>query len=118
MGNNRYKMDDQSLLKGCTGKSAVEEKIKQFKQHIAKKPPQIWLDFFKKILNQYKPLTAVESLKIYKLADNPELMQLMARDSVLKKYILKVEGGYVAIQQKEYAMVKKRLLALGYLQVI
>jgi hypothetical protein len=52
---------------------------------------------------------------VYKLAGNRELHNLVARDEVLKKYILKAEDFHIAINARHLSKVKKRLEEFGYL---
>lgn len=115
VGKDRYKMDYASFLKQCDSQSAVNEKINNFKQNIAARPPQIWLDFFEKILRQIKPLTKKSTMNVYKIADNQDLLMLMVRDPLLKKLVLKMEDRHVAIDKNDYSKVRNRLLELGFL---
>ncbi|MGK5092479.1 hypothetical protein WDW89_10765 [Deltaproteobacteria bacterium TL4] len=115
IAHNRYKMDYESFLKGCTSKNDVQEKIKLFHTHIEAKPSLVWETFFEKALNRVNPLSEMDQLVVYRLDNDPELLHLMTKDEILKKYILKVENFHVAIERSHYAKVKKRLEILGYL---
>ncbi len=115
VGENRYKVDFESLLRDCTSRKAVEEKIEKFYQHISSEPPEIWKVFFNRALQQINPMHLKADWQFFKLGDHPELIQLMAKDPILKKYILKAEEYHVAFAQRDFPVIQKRLLALGYL---
>lgn len=115
VGNNRYKMDYESFLKGCDKTDSIKNKITQFKQHISASPPKIWENFFNSVLSQYQPLHRIPSAVVFKIADNPQLIQHIARDTILKKYILKAEQHHLIIEKKHYSKVQERLITLGYL---
>jgi len=66
------------------------------------------------VLDKINPLTRRPKMAVYKLASNKELISLMARDEVLKKYIAKAEGYHILIEASNVKKVKKRLEEFGY----
>jgi hypothetical protein len=109
-----YKVSYQSFLKDCTSKQDIEKKIKLFHAHITAKPPQIWQEFLRDVLAKINPFSAQPSMTVYKLEPNKELTDLVARDNMLKKYILKAEAYHIVIESKHLSKVKKRLEEFGY----
>ena len=93
----------------------MKKKIGNFKQHLCANPPIIWEDFFKQVLDQVQPLTRKTQWELFLLSDDKNLVQLIAKDSVLQKLLLKAEGRHVAIDKKHVEKVRKRLASLGYL---
>lgn len=114
VGSNRYKMDYESFLNGCFSYADIENKIVQFKKQITKKPPAIWEDFFTQVLAQSDPFTKKTSFEVIQLSQHKPLYQLIATDTILKKYVLKAEDFHILIERENLEVVRKRLLILGY----
>jgi len=76
--------------------------------------PRIWEDFLNDILNKIDPLIPEPTLSVFRLKEHPELIELMARDEILQKCVLKAEGYHVLIPVQNLNKVKKRLEAFGY----
>jgi len=114
IGDNRYKMDYESLLMGCASVSDIEQKMVQFKRQIAEKPPKNWQAFFKQVLLNSEPLKQKTTLQVFELSKQPELYHLIASDPILKKYVFKAEAYHLVIEKKHLSQVKKRLSSLGY----
>lgn len=92
----------------------IEGKIRLFRKQVSAKPPRIWEKFLSGILNKIDPLIPEPDQSVFRLKEYPELIELMARDEVLQKYILKAEGYHVLISAKNLYKVKKRLETFGY----
>ena len=114
ISENCYKVTCGSFLKACDTQEDIEGKIRLFRKQVSAKPPRIWEDFLNDILNKIDPLIPEPDLSVFRLKEHPELIELMARDEVLQKYILKAEGYHVLIPAKNLYKVKKRLEAFGY----
>lgn len=115
IGENLFKLSYSSVFKDCNSKRDVEKKIETFKNEISNNLPQKWIDFFADLLSRHNPLEFCPSLFVYKIADNKELIRLIAKDEVLKKYILKAEDYHIVISKSNFPIVKKRLESFGYL---
>ncbi len=111
---NCYKVSFQSFLKECASERDIRAKIRLFKEELSSDPPPIWKAFLDDISAKIDPLSPQPDLHLFRLNDNRELITLMARDEVLKKYVLKAENFHVAIKTKDLLKVKKRLEEFGY----
>lgn len=109
-----YKVNYQSFLKECTSKADIERKIELFYTQVAAKPPHIWQEFLDEVSQKINPLTPKQTMTVYKLNQNKELIHLIARDEVLKKYLFKAEDYHIVIDSKHIGKVKKRLEEFGY----
>ena len=89
IGANRYKVDFKSFLKGCSTKEAVQAKIQLFRQHISDEVPLNWESFFENTMARVDPLSFQKDWVVYRLQENDELIQLMATNNEIAKYILK-----------------------------
>jgi hypothetical protein len=114
ISENCYKVTSGSFLKSCDTQKDIEAKIGLFKKHVSAKPPRIWEDFLNGILNKIDPLIPETAMSVFRLKEHPELIELMARDEVLQKCILKAEGYRVLISAQDLYKVKKRLESFGY----
>jgi hypothetical protein len=114
ISENCYKVTFGSFLKSCDTRDDIEGKVSLFRKQVSAKPPRIWEDFLNGILDKIDPLIPEPDLSVFKLKEHPELIELMARDEVLQKYILKAEGYHVLISARNLYKVKKRLEAFGY----
>ena len=55
-------------------------------------------------------------MRVYKLPpENKELHRIVAQDSDLRNVIIKAEGFYILVEEKQSAAFINRMKALGYL---
>jgi hypothetical protein len=113
VGDNRYITDYEKFTDKCYSIIDVKEKIKSFK-HIIGKIPANWQTFFDEIIENAYPVEELDTYKIFKIKNNPELIRLIARDEVLKKWIIKAEQFHIIVLEKDVYQFKKRLRQLGY----
>jgi len=109
-----YKVTYDSFLKDCKTQTDIEKKISLFRNKIAEKPPSIWEDFLKDVLNKVEPLIPKPDLVVFQLKNQTELITLMAQDEILQKLIMKAEDYHVLIPAKYLNTVKKRLEKFGF----
>ncbi len=114
-GSGRYMLTHASLFKDCLSKRDVQSKITLFREKICKKPPKIWLDFFKATLARVNPLTPEPTFKIFAIEQDPELLQLLATDPDISPLLLKVEGLRIAVKMTDIRKLTNRLKKHGYL---
>ncbi|MFH1563499.1 MAG: HEAT repeat domain-containing protein [Nitrospirota bacterium] len=114
LSDSHYRVDYHSFLKECSSKKDVQLKVTLFKEQICSNPSQIWQEFLDEVLRRINPLKGVQGIRIFKLAQDKELISLIARDEVLKSYILKAEDYHLLIDANVLGKVKKRLVELGY----
>lgn len=114
IGETFFKVSYQSFLKECTSQEEIHKKIDLFHTHIAANPPPNWQEFLDDVLAKINPFSPKQTMAVYKLKPNQELIGLIARDDVLKKYILKTEAYHIVIESKHLPKVKKRLEEFGY----
>jgi len=114
ISKNCYKVNYQTFLTECATKNDIKQKITLFHTHLAAEPPQIWKDFLEDVLNRINPLVGKQKMAVYKLKQNKELISLVARDEILKQYILKGEDYHILIAKNNIPKVIKRLEEFGY----
>ena len=114
ISENCYKVSCGSFLKACDTQEDINGKIGLFRKQMPAKLPRIWEDFLNDILNKIDPLIPEPTLSVFRLKEHPELIELMARDEILQKCVLKAEGYHVLIPVQNLNKVKKRLEAFGY----
>lgn len=109
-----YKVNHNSFLKQCLATKDIKQKIDLFHTYICAKPPQIWQEFLKGVLEKMNPFVKEPTMSVYKIKEDKELISLIARDEFLKKHILKGEGYRILIALKDIAKVRSRLEEFGY----
>jgi len=115
LSSNRYKIDMASFLKNCKKSSDIIEKINYFESIVSEDPPRIWTDFFKKVRSNSTPLEKVTKYMVFKIPKNADLIALFAKDSQLKKMVVKAEDYHVLIDKTNLPNVQQRLKEFGYL---
>jgi len=114
IGENYYKISNQSFLENCHSKNDIKNNVSIFKDKLSSNPPLIWNEFFKEIENKINPLQFKDDIRIYKIKPGKEIISLIARDETLKRNILKVEDYHIAIERRNINKVKKRLRKFGF----
>lgn len=109
-----FKVTFQSFLKGCSSEKDIKNKLKFFKQHISPKPPENWKQFLDTVRKKMNPLTAETDVAVFKIEPERELIELISRDEVLRKKVVKAENFRIIIAAKDLRTVKKRLEEFGY----
>jgi hypothetical protein len=112
---NMYIVNYSSFLKNCNSKKDIEEKISLFKKEFSENPSEIWTDFFGKALKRFSPFRQEKELVCFKVTPDKELLDLLVNDSVIKTFVIKMEGARIAIYKDNLPKVKKRLEQFGYL---
>ncbi len=109
-----FRVTFPSFLKNCRSPEEIRENVRLFKDQIESDPPQIWKDFLSDVEKKINPLEPVPSMKVFKLKSHPELIALIAKDSVLKKYLLKAEDYHVVVNTRHLKQVRQRLEEFGF----
>ena len=115
ISSTRYRTDFRFFLKECRSIKELDGKIKLFKQFISNELPPNWVQFFTELRQKIDPLTPIKEMKIFKIPeDNPNLIQLIARDAQIRKLVVKAEGYHILIPKGNMSRFKKRLQDFGY----
>lgn len=115
ISSTRYRTDFRFFLKECRSIKELDGKIKLFQQFISNELPSNWVQFFTELRQKIDPLTPIEEMKIFKIPeDNPNLIQLIARDAQIRKLVIKAEGYHILISKANMNRFKKRLQDFGY----
>jgi len=114
INGSSYMVNYQSFLKECNTHGDVENKIQFFRDNIAIKPPEIWEDFFTKALGRMNPLEPVPDMAVFRVKPDRELLNLLTRDKILKKYVIRAENHHILLRMADFSPVRKRLAVLGF----
>ena len=115
IGANRFKVDFGSFLKPCRSRKDVRDQIARFRREICKQPPDHWETFFDTALKRVGPLKRTPFWEVYEVDPNPELVHLLATDTLLKNHVLKAEGYRLLIKPSHRKKVMRRLEEFGFL---
>lgn len=117
IGPSRYHTDFKTFLRDCRTEMDVSSKISLFSLTVGQELPPNWKAFFAEIRAKVNPFTHVEdTYSVFKLPpDNKALIQLIAKDEVLKASTLKAEDFHVLVHKNKLSAFKKRLQEFGYI---
>ncbi|RMG17232.1 MAG: hypothetical protein D6730_24230 [Bacteroidetes bacterium] len=115
LGNNRYRVSNESFLKNCRDLQDLESQIQLFRQLVQQRPPRNWEAFFEQIKKRVEPLSLVQGVRVYQIPASSELPGLIATDEKLKKLVWKAENYQIIIREKDVDKFKNRLKKFGYL---
>lgn len=114
ISDRHYRMSHTSVISDCSSSTEIARKVEQFTEKFGKNIPQNWQDFLSSFADRTDVLVPVEGYIVFSIMGDATLLGLLARDAVLQKYILKVEGRRVAIEHQHWTKVRNRLKELGY----
>jgi len=116
IGSMRYKVDFNSFLKECRNRLEVNEKIQLFKKEIGECLPSLWQNFFETVMTRAEVLVPVDDLLVFRVSPrNRALVDIIARDKTIRRYIFKAEGQHILIRGEDLTYLKNRLEELGFL---
>ena len=115
VGNGFFQTDFATFLKGCRTQRDLELKIELFRNVVSSPLPPNWEAFFQSLQQKLEPLEAVKGYQLFRIPpDNKALIELVARDAVLRGLVLKAEGYHLLVAKKDLNGFKKRLQEFGY----
>jgi hypothetical protein len=109
-----YRVNYQIFLKDCRSKNDIDNKIQLFYDYISKEPPKIWQTFLNDICSKKDPLEEKMNMLVFKVKSNQELIELIARDDILRKLVLIAEDYHVIISEHNIKKVQHRLGDFGF----
>ncbi len=115
IGSGRYLLTFDSLFRECTTRKDIKVKEDMFRSLAGGKLPRVWKDFFKRAQNRLYPLMREPDMMVFRVADEPELMEILVSDPALASLILKVQGRRIAVKGKDARKLRNRLRKYGYL---
>lgn len=115
ISNNKFLIDNESFLKGIEDVDSLNERLEKFKEKICNNPSQIWIDFFENLKSRIGKISFPDDIKVIKLSNDAELINLVVKDDIIKKLILKAEGYYILVKDENLKELLKRFRMLGYL---
>ncbi|MDE6555444.1 MAG: hypothetical protein K2K55_00600 [Duncaniella sp.] len=117
VGAGRYAVTPESFLAGCNSREDLQDRIDLFHEIVSSEPPQIWEDFFAKMLSNASAfLTHNNPMYIVRVSDDhPELLRIISSDPVLRKFVIRAEQGYLLYPLAKGSEFLERMKQLGYL---
>jgi len=109
-----YRVNYQIFLQDCRSKKDIDSKINLFHDYISKEPPQIWQSFIDDIFSKKDPLEEKMDFHVFKVKDNQELIELIAKDDILRSLVLMAEEYYILILEQNIQKVHQRLEYFGF----
>ncbi|MCB0852001.1 MAG: hypothetical protein KDD63_07270, partial [Bacteroidetes bacterium] len=116
LGNKRFYTDSELFLGDCKTPIDLDHKINIFKSIFSQELPSKWDEFFNDISQKVNPIEEESDFAVFRVDHNNQaLLQLIARDTELKRLCLKAEGFLILIAKKDINKFRKRLQTFGYL---
>ncbi len=110
-----YRMTRASFLKGCSKIMDLRKRVADFRQRIPETLPENWIQFLSDLEKEKPALQSRRSLRVFELADNPQLRAQFTTDPLLRRKSIHAEGWRVLIAEEDLTAVKRRLKELGYI---
>ncbi|MBC7474808.1 MAG: hypothetical protein H7263_10995, partial [Candidatus Sericytochromatia bacterium] len=110
LNQKTFRVTYKSFLSDCKTKKDILDKIESFKEQVSSILNPLWRQFFDELILKSDLLKENRSMLVFSMTKNDELIKLITRDEILKKYVLKVENFKLAIFQKDLKVVSERLL--------
>ncbi len=114
IGSGRFRLTFDSLFRECRSGKDIREKESMFRQLAGGKLPRAWKAFFRHAKSRLQPLAQEEDMTVFRLADDQELLHIIASDPALSKIILRVEGKRIAVKNKDMTRLRRQLRKYGY----
>jgi hypothetical protein len=61
-----------------------------------------------------EPLEQVPAMSVFRVKPDRELLTLLTRDNILKKYVIRAENHHIIVKTSDVSKVKKRLALFGF----
>lgn len=114
ISNNIYKIDEDSFCKKIKTKEEYVETLKKFKEEIKNPLTKNWEDFFDDISEKFNSISIEQDYIVLKLDPKSPLMNVILKDSNLKKLYLKAENYHIIISKENFKIFKEILQTYGY----
>ena len=108
--------DLTKVLKNTGSESSFRTSIEKFKKNVGTAIPDYWNRQFEQVLTKSSDLRRVTDFFVFKISPEATyLHQLIAKDEVLRKLIIKAERYFIIVDASNKQPFYNRLAALGYL---
>ena len=108
--------DLAKVLKNNNSAALFKASIEKFKKSIATPLPDYWNQQFQEVLTRSADLRSVTNLLVFRISPKATaLHQLIAKDEILRKLIIKAEQYTIIVDATNKQAFNNRLATLGYL---
>lgn len=111
---NKYKIDYNSILRNVENGQDLNKRIDEFRKKISLNLPSIWENFFEDLKTKHNAVKTCKDMYVFKLKEDKELLNLVAKDEILKPLLFKGEGYHIIVKEENVKTVLKRLESFGY----
>ena len=111
---NMFKFTYDSFLKGIKTYEELIDRIEKFKENTTRELPLNWQEFFENLEKKFNSIKLISDYVVLKLDDNKELIQLVLKDSRIKKICLKAEDYHLIVSKENLKELVKIFGEYGY----
>ena len=111
---NMFKFTYDSFLKGIKTYEELIDRIEKFKENTTRELPLNWQEFFENLEKKFNSIKLISDYVVLKLDDNKELIQLVLKDSRIKKICLKAEDYHLIVSKENLKELVKIFGKYGY----
>lgn len=115
MGSDRFRVSETSFVRDCATIEEIKDRVARFKRLIDENPAPRWEEFFARVAARAIAFQTPESAILFPLPADPAIAKDIIDDGAFRKFILRAEGGHIAIRQKDYRKFQKALAERGFL---
>lgn len=97
LGNERYRVTEDSFVRGCKNFKEVEKRITTFKRLIEPEPSERWQRFFKGLRDRATLLSRSETAMVFDVSEKVEIARLLLQNKKLRHLCYLAEDNRIVV---------------------
>lgn len=117
IGQRRYVVTPDTFLSGCKNVDDIESKLRLFRQAVSDEYPEVWKEFFDRMLAATGKVTLPKEQYRGYCIDRSDafLMNVLTTDAELRGIVRKVEGYMILVAEQDSERFDRRMRHFGYI---
>ncbi len=117
MGEERYRVNEISFMRGCISTSQLLQRIEKFRNMINPTPSSRWELFFTNLISRSIAFSQPTACSLYELPSDPVVKELLLKNPQLRKLIIRAENNSIVVRQRDVKTFLKLISKLGFLEM-
>lgn len=114
LGMERYRISEDSFIRGCENPEDLQLRIKKFKTLIDSEPSERWERFFKDLNTRASLLSDQEGAFIFNLHSPPSVVQTLLVKAKVRGLCFRAEGNRLVVRSQDYKKFCKLVQEEGF----